>query len=84
MGLWSKLLNWRRLNLTHPLQPTLNVGEAASTSAEAAAASHEEPVTLPLEPFVFECESCGKVFEARRLRPLCPECDSRDVSLLSE
>jgi hypothetical protein len=35
-------------------------------------------------PFVFECQSCGKVFEARRLRPLCPECDSRDVSLLSE
>ncbi|HVO25761.1 MAG TPA: hypothetical protein VMW56_19250 [Candidatus Margulisiibacteriota bacterium] len=41
-------------------------------------------VELPAEPFVFECQSCGKVFEARRLRPLCPECDSRDVSLLSE
>ena len=41
-------------------------------------------VELPTEPFVFECQSCGKVFEARRLRPLCPECDSRDVSLVSE
>jgi Zn finger protein HypA/HybF involved in hydrogenase expression len=41
-------------------------------------------VELPTEPFVFECQACGKVFEARRLRPLCPECDSRDVSLVSE
>jgi Zn finger protein HypA/HybF involved in hydrogenase expression len=48
----------------------------------------EEPVPntveLPAEPFVFECQSCGKVFEARRKRPRCPECDSTEVSLLSE
>jgi len=75
MGLWSRLLSWgRRTEAVAPLAPIEEVPlqEAGKT------------VELPTEPFVFECQSCGKVFEARRLRPLCPECDSRDVSLLSE
>jgi len=74
MGLWSKLLRWRR------------PGEVASPkpTREPLASDAGNTVELPAEPFVFECQSCGKVFEARRLRPLCPECDSRDVSLLSE
>jgi hypothetical protein len=38
------------------------------------------PTPLPTEPFVFECRQCGKVFEARRKHPLCPECDSDDVA----
>lgn len=41
------------------------------------------PIPLPTEPFVFECRECHKVFEARRRRPLCPECDSPDVELMS-
>ena len=75
MGLWSRLIRWKK-------------------AAEAAAERQEEeprpsgdaaqPVELPVEPFVFECRECGKVFEARRIRPRCPECDSREVSLLSE
>jgi Zn finger protein HypA/HybF involved in hydrogenase expression len=75
MGLWSRLIRWRRRT------------EAAGQPARIEGApSHEagNTVELPSEPFVFECQSCGKVFEARRLRPLCPECDSRDVSLVSE
>jgi Zn finger protein HypA/HybF involved in hydrogenase expression len=49
----------------------------------------EEPpengaITLPTEPYVFECRQCGKVFEKRRRRPTCPECDSTDVDLVSE
>jgi rubrerythrin len=40
------------------------------------------PLRLPTEPFVFECRQCGKVFEARRMHPLCPECDSADVEVL--
>lgn len=77
MGLWSKLLRWRRPYLAdeqvheHAQAESGVVGEMGST------------VELPREPFVFECQSCGKVFEARRKRPQCPECDSRDVSLLS-
>ena len=74
MGLWSKLLRWTRTGEAVPLKPT-----AAAPVPDAG-----NTVELPAEPFVFECQSCGKVFEARRLRPLCPECDSRDVSLLSE
>lgn len=75
MGLWSRLVRWGRRT------------EAAAPSAPIVEAPLEDAgntVELPTEPFVFECQSCGKVFEARRLRPLCPECDSRDVSLLSE
>ena len=30
-----------------------------------------------------ECRVCGKVFDARRKKPLCPECDSHDVELLN-
>jgi rubrerythrin len=41
------------------------------------------PIRLPSEPFVFECRQCGKVFEARRKHPVCPECDSDDVEELS-
>jgi phosphoglycolate phosphatase len=41
-------------------------------------------VTLPLEPHVFECQLCHKVFESRRRRPVCPECDSSDTELMSE
>lgn len=40
------------------------------------------PVRLPSEPFVFECRQCGKVFEARRMHPACPECDGVDVDQL--
>jgi Zn finger protein HypA/HybF involved in hydrogenase expression len=74
MGLWSKLLRWGRASEVAP----------PKSPAEAPASDAGNAVELPAEPFVFECQSCGKVFEARRLRPLCPECDSRDVSLLSE
>ena len=75
MGLWSRLLRWGRAPLT--VAPPQPIEEAPAPDAG-------NTVELPTEPFVFECQSCGKVFEARRLRPLCPECDSRDVSLLSE
>ncbi len=74
MGLWSKLLRWGRAGEVGPPRP----------AEQAPASDARNAVDLPAEPFVFECQSCGKVFEARRLRPLCPECDSRDVSLLSE
>lgn len=30
-------------------------------------------------PLLFECKLCGKVFDAERAHPTCPECDSRDV-----
>jgi len=43
----------------------------------------KEPIPLPSEPSVFECRECHKVFEARRRRPTCPECDSSDVELMS-
>jgi hypothetical protein len=43
----------------------------------------KRPIPLPSEPSVFECRECHKVFEARRLRPTCPECDSSDVELMS-
>lgn len=44
----------------------------------------DRTVQLPTEPYVFECHDCGKVFEKRRRRPLCPECDSPNVELVSE
>jgi Zn finger protein HypA/HybF involved in hydrogenase expression len=71
MSLWSRLFRW---------------GSAAADEEPKPAAPEEahNTVELPAEPFVFECQSCGKVFEARRKRPQCPECDSPDVSLLSE
>ena len=74
MGLWSRLMSWGRGTVAPPPAPQGAPQEPSATNT----------VDLPAEPFVFECQSCGKVFEARRLRPLCPECDSRDVSLLSE
>ncbi len=79
MGLWSKLLRRRGGSSAD--------GHASTTAADAAAEAPPDPartIDLPVEPFVFECQSCGKVFEARRKYPRCPECDSRDVSLLAE
>ncbi len=78
MGLWSRLVRWgSRSAAEGPAQedkpPELPAAEAAGKTVE-----------LPTEPFVFECQSCGKVFEARRKRPQCPECDSTDVSVMSE
>jgi hypothetical protein len=46
--------------------------------------SPKPPQPLPGEPHVFECQTCGKVFDARQRRVLCPECDSADVSMLTE
>jgi Zn finger protein HypA/HybF involved in hydrogenase expression len=74
MGFWSKLVSWGRQTPASPAAPPAVAQDSATMNT----------VDLPAEPFVFECQSCGKVFEARRLRPLCPECDSRDVSLMSE
>jgi len=74
MGLWSRLLRWRSR-----LAPEVSGAAPASGAAEPA-----KTVELPAEPFVFECQACGKVFEARRKRPRCPECESPEVSLLSE
>ena len=74
MGLWSKLLRWgaRQQHDGTPASERM-LGKVAPQTVE-----------LPLEPFVFECQSCGKVFEARRKHPSCPECESRDVSILTE
>jgi rubrerythrin len=77
MGLWSKLLRWGK-------EPASGEPPEWGYQTEAAPAGEaNNTVALPAEPFVFECQSCGKVFEARRKRPLCPECDSPDVSLMS-
>jgi Zn finger protein HypA/HybF involved in hydrogenase expression len=56
-------------------------GLAKSASSRGAP---KNPIPLPSEPYVFECGQCGKVFEARRRHPLCPECDSSDVELVSD
>lgn len=57
--------------------------------------SRDTPVAEPLErdgagtihlrrePYVFECRACHKVFEVRRLRSACPECESTDVELVA-
>ncbi len=74
MGLWSRLLQWGSRAPADELPADTEEGAAAAGNM----------VELPAEPYVFECQSCGKVFEARRKRPQCPECESRDVSLLSE
>jgi hypothetical protein len=79
MGLWSRLFGRRRTAES----ATSHGAAAAAPGGESGVAGREAPIELPAEPFVFECQSCGKVFEARRLRPLCPECDSSAVSLLS-
>jgi Zn finger protein HypA/HybF involved in hydrogenase expression len=47
-------------------------------------AETKRPIRLPIEPYVFECRQCGKVFESRRRRPRCTECDSEDAELVSE
>ena len=77
MGLWSKLLWWRT--------PSLADEQVHERAQEESGAADEtgNTVELPREPFVFECQSCGKVFESRRKRAQCPECDSTDVTLLS-
>ncbi len=79
MGLWSKLLRWRGGPSADENAPRTAVGDQEQAPPDSAHA-----IDLPVEPFVFECQSCGKVFEARRKHPRCPECDSRDVSLLAE
>ena len=76
MGLWSRFFRWRAPS---PLEEATEDDASPEPAAEPGRA-----VELPVEPFVFECRSCGKVFEVRRKRPACPECDSRDVSLMSE
>jgi Zn finger protein HypA/HybF involved in hydrogenase expression len=48
-----------------------------------ARAAGKQPTPLPTEPAVYECRDCHKVFEARRRRPTCPECDSADVELMT-
>ncbi len=75
MSLWSWLL-WRRRVETNVQRP--------AASAERWRAAPQGAIPLPTEPYVFECRLCGKVFEVRRRRPLCPECDSDDVELLSD
>jgi Zn finger protein HypA/HybF involved in hydrogenase expression len=35
------------------------------------------------EPHVFECQACFKIFDSDARAPVCPECDSPDVRLLS-
>ena len=63
MSLWNW---WKRLR-----------GEADEAGEDDA--PPEGPIRLPTDPFVFECRQCGKIFEARRKHPACPECDSEDV-----
>jgi Zn finger protein HypA/HybF involved in hydrogenase expression len=50
----------------------------------AAPPAAKRPIRLPVEPYVFECRQCGKVFESRRRHPSCTECDSEDVELVGE
>jgi len=78
MGLWSRLIRRKPAVAAPdplPAAPSTDVPPPPATT---------RAVELPIEPFVFECRECGKVFEARRVRPPCPECDSHEVSLLSE
>ena len=70
MSIWKWLLR----RPAKPQRPTAPVAEPDGT---------KQPTRLPTEPSVFECRMCHKVFEARRLRPSCPECDSPDVELMS-
>lgn len=69
MSIWSWL--FRRLPMTRPPAHDDERGRG------------KRPIPLPTEPSVFECRECHKVFEARRRRPTCPECDSADVELMS-
>ena len=70
MSIWKWLLR-------RPAEPESRKGTAPTGAAA------KRPTRLPTEPSVFECRTCHKVFEARRLRPSCPECDSPDVELMS-
>ncbi len=71
MSIWTWLLR-------RPVKPE------ASRAADAPKRGRgKQPIPLPTEPSVFECRECHKVFEARRRRPTCPECDSPDVELMS-
>lgn len=36
-------------------------------------------MSQPTPPKLFECKLCGKIFDAERDDPSCPECDSTDV-----
>lgn len=69
----SRIASWRFVDASADFPPA---GEAETPSTVV--------VHLPQEPYVFECSDCGKVFEARRRRPLCPECDTTSVVLISE
>jgi Zn finger protein HypA/HybF involved in hydrogenase expression len=71
MSIWTWLL--RRPPAAQPAAPAATPKSPGS----------KEPIPLPSEPSVFECRECHKVFEARRRRPTCPECDSPDVELMS-
>ena len=74
MSLWSRLFGSRKeTESAAPPQPQEDQPRDTSKTIE-----------LPVEPYVFECQSCGKVFEARRRRANCPECDSPDVAIVSE
>lgn len=75
MSIWSWLLR-------RPPAPQ-QVERKQATKPPPKAARSKEPIPLPSEPSVFECRECHKVFEARRRRPTCPECDSPDVELMS-
>ena len=71
MSIWTWLLR-------RPAKP-----EASRTADSPKRVGKKQPIALPTEPSVFECRECHKVFEARRRRPTCPECDSSDVELMS-
>ena len=77
MGLWSRFFRWRSDDAAPP--PSADAPDADTTAEQDA-----HTIPLPSAPFVFECQLCGKVFEARRRRPQCPECDSPEVSIISE
>ena len=76
MGLWWRMFQWWKGDAAERDLPEADEPTGADVP--------DKTVELPTEPYVFECQSCGKVFEARRKRPLCPECDSADVSLMSQ
>jgi Zn finger protein HypA/HybF involved in hydrogenase expression len=71
MSIWS----WLR---GRPATPAPQAADDAPTATRG-----KRAIPLPTEPSVFECRDCHKVFEARRRRPTCPECDSADVELMS-
>jgi hypothetical protein len=54
------------------------------SSGMAATDDEGGPRSRPEEPYVFECRSCGKVFEVRTERAFCPECDSGEVTRLTD